>query len=606
MKKIEPVHVLGRIFLIAFATSTFPVETEAEAEPENDRTNLAVIVRHAPSLNGGTIQGSLQQLNGENMTINSGFVMTGDLFMPGTPTIVSNGRPVYSGTISGIGAASPIGYKVTFNGNSSLRYLRTRTAPVSEPTVSVPPSPAGTRTVNINSAGQSYGDASTLRNLTLNGNVGMIAVPPGTYGSFAVNGGSGLVLGIAGGVQTVNYNLQNLNLNSGSILKIVGPVVLTLANGFSGNGAIGASNNPAWLQLQLANGGFTLNGGCTFYGQVLAPNGAVIINNSATLVGPSISDQFVLNGGMVQWYGAVTQMDQPPTAAPQNITLSENGLTNITLTGSDQQGRTLVFTVLAPPAHGTLSGTPPNVTYKPATNYFGSDTFTFKVNNGIMDSQLAAISLAVTRVYYPPTAIPQTLTNYENAALPVTLSGSDPQGYSLSYSILTQPGHGTLSGAVPDLIYQPATNYYGNDTFTFRVNNGITNSSAATITITNQPVDYPPVVIAGQDQLIILPINTVTLTGSVSFSPFPGTRNTIFWSRVDGPGTVIFSNPSNSLTSATFSQSGVYKLRLFAMDSFLSSSNDLTVTVDAPPVVITGQALTNNFPGTITVLATRS
>ena len=116
---------------------------------------------------------------------------------------------------------------------------------------------------------------ATLRNLTLNGNVGQVTVPPGTYGTFTVNGGSGLVLGVAGGLQAVNYNLQNLNLNGNSTLKMVGPVVLTVANGFTANGTVGASNNPAWLQLQVASGGFTLNGGCTVYGLVLAPNGTV-------------------------------------------------------------------------------------------------------------------------------------------------------------------------------------------------------------------------------------------------------------------------------------------------------------------------------------------
>jgi hypothetical protein len=38
------------------------------------------------------------------------------------------------------------------------------------------------------------------------------------------------------------------------------------------------------------------------------------------------------------------------------------------------------------PAHGTLSGTAPNVTYTPAANYNGSDSFTFKVNDGALDS----------------------------------------------------------------------------------------------------------------------------------------------------------------------------------------------------------------------------
>jgi hypothetical protein len=299
----------------------------------------------------------------------------------------------------GTGSASPAGYQITLNGNCSLHYLRTRTTPVSLPTVSAPPSPAGTRSVTINTAGQSYGDPTTLRNLTLNGNAGMVSMPPGTYGSFTVNGGSGLVLGVAGGLQAVNYNLQNLNLNGSSTLKVVGPVVLTVANGFTANGAVGASNNPAWLQVQIASGGFTLNGGCTVYGLVTAPNGTVIVNGNSTLVGASASDQFTLNGGgVVRWAGLCPPIIQPPIATNQTVTLAENSSTNISLTGSDPQGLVLTFSVLTQPAYGILGGAPPNVTYRPATNYFGGDTFTFKANNGVTDSAPATISLIVTRV----------------------------------------------------------------------------------------------------------------------------------------------------------------------------------------------------------------
>ena len=595
MKTIKAGSLRGHIFFwLAITTSIFP------AHAQTAQTNLAVTVRHAPSLNGGTIQGSLQQINGENVTANGGFAMTGDLLVPGTPTLRLNGNPTYSGVAVGSGSFSPSGYQVTLNGNCSLHYLRTQTTPVSLPTVSAPPSPTGTRSVNINSAGQSYGDATTLRDLTLNGNVGMIAVPPGTYGNITVNGGSGLVLGVAGGLQAVNYNLQNMNLNGNSTLKIVGPVVLTVANGFTANGTVGSSNNPTWLQLKVASGGFTLNGGCIVYGLVLAPNGTVIINGNSTLVGTSASDQFILNGGgLVRWGGSATQTNQPPVATAKSITLAENSSTNLTLTGTDPQGGTLSFTLLTTPTHGTLTGTPPSVTYKPATNYFGNDAFTFKVNNGFTDSSPATISLTVTQVYYAPTAIAQSLTNFEDTALPVTLTGYDPQGYALTFSVLTQPTHGTLSGTVPNLTYQPATNYFGNDSFTFRVNDGVSNSPAATINITNQPVDDPPVVVAGPNQLIILPTNFVYLSGSVSYDIFPGTVDTVVWSKVSGLGSVTFSNPSNILTTATFSTNGIYRLRLFGSDSFLSGSNDLWVTVDAPPVVSAGQTMTNTFPGIV-------
>ncbi|HEY1787537.1 MAG TPA: hypothetical protein VGJ73_05250, partial [Verrucomicrobiae bacterium] len=260
--------------------------TRASVEAQTIQTNLAVIVQHAPTLDGGgVIQGSLQQLNGESVTLNGGFEMTGDLLVPGTPTVVANGNPSYAGTIPGSGSSSPSGYQIILNGNCSFNYLRTRTTPVTLPSVPAPPAPTGTRTVTISQPDQSYGNADTLLNLTLNGNVGLTSVPPGTYGNFVVNGGSGLVIGVAGAVQPATYNLQNLTLNGNSTFKVVGPVILTVANGFTANGFVGSSNNPVWLRLNIASGGFTLNGGSIVYGLVAAPNGEVIIDGNSTLVG---------------------------------------------------------------------------------------------------------------------------------------------------------------------------------------------------------------------------------------------------------------------------------------------------------------------------------
>ena len=57
----------------------------------------------------------------------------------------------------------------------------------------------------------------------------------------------------------------------------------------------------------------------------------------------------------------------------------------ITLAGYDSAGDALTYSIVTPPAHGTLTGTPPNVTYTPALNYYGLDRFTFKTNDGKPD-----------------------------------------------------------------------------------------------------------------------------------------------------------------------------------------------------------------------------
>ena len=160
------------------------------------------LLRHAPVINGNaTVEGSLHQMTGETVTLNGGATVTNDLLVPGTPPVVQNGRPTFGGIVPGTGSVSPSNYQIILNGNARLGTLRTRTAPLTLPVVAAPAQPAGTRTVVINSAGQSAGSFATLRNLTLNGNTGQYAVPPGVYGEFTANGCSGWTLGVAGAVQ---------------------------------------------------------------------------------------------------------------------------------------------------------------------------------------------------------------------------------------------------------------------------------------------------------------------------------------------------------------------------------------------------------------------
>jgi RHS repeat-associated protein len=482
-------RTFGRILQWLFC---LPLVLASLATVSAQQTNLAVVVRHAPNLNGsGLIEGSVQQLLGEGVTLNGGFTMAGDLLVPGTPTILQNGNPTFGGTIVGSGSSTPTGYQVTLNGNCSLHYLRTRTTPVAIPTVSAPPPPGGARTVNINSAGQAIGDPATLRHLTLNGNVGQYVIPPGTYGNFIANGGSGFTIGVVGATNPAIYNLQNLTLNGQSRLDVVGPVILTVANGFTANGVLGATNNPSRLQLQLVSGGFTLNGGCTVYGNVTAPAGTVIINGNSLLVGMAKCDRLIVNsGGIIR---AGTTVNQAPAANSQNLSVAEDGTLNLALTGSDAEGAALTYTVLSQPGHGSLSGAVPNLTYAPGANFNGSDSFTFKVNDGQADSATATISITVMPVNDAPTAQSQTGSTPEDVSLSVTLSGSDVENSPLTFQIITSPAHGSLTGTAPNLSYTPTANYSGPDSFTYKTGDGQLQSAVATVSITVNPVDDAPV-----------------------------------------------------------------------------------------------------------------
>ncbi len=86
-----------------------------------------------------------------------------------------------------------------------------------------------------------------------------------------------------------------------------------------------------------------------------------------------------------------------PVATLQTLNFSLNSIdNNITLSGSDIDGDTLTYTIVTQPLHGTLNGTSPNLTYTPNSNYSGDDSFTFKVNDGTVDSNVTDINITVS------------------------------------------------------------------------------------------------------------------------------------------------------------------------------------------------------------------
>ncbi len=175
-----------------------------------------------------------------------------------------------------------------------------------------------------------------------------------------------------------------------------------------------------------------------------------------------------------------------PTAILQNVTTSMGREIDITLTGSDVDGDSLIFTVESNPSHGTLFGTDQNITYIPKNNYTGTDSFTFTVNDGKATSTAATVTISIN-AGDPENSIPdaliQSVTTSQNQAANITLTGRDRDGDSLTFAIASNPSHGTLSGTPPAVTYTPNSDYTGTDSYTFTANDGTATSTAATVSI---------------------------------------------------------------------------------------------------------------------------
>jgi hypothetical protein len=193
----------------------------------------------------------------------------------------------------------------------------------------------------------------------------------------------------------------------------------------------------------------------------------------------------------------IAAVNDAPVATARSLSTSEDNSVAFTLAGSDVDGDSLTYILATMPGKGSLLGTPPHLTYQPAANQSGSDSFTFRVNDGTVDSANATVSISVSAVNDPPVAIPRSASTLEDTAVAVTLSGTDVEGSPLTYSIATQPSKGSLSGAPPNVIYTPAPNANGSDSFSFRVNDGSAHSAPATVGLTIAAVNDPPVANAG-------------------------------------------------------------------------------------------------------------
>ncbi|MDT8896990.1 Ig-like domain-containing protein [Thermanaerothrix sp. 4228-RoL] len=238
---------------------------------------------------------------------------------------------------------------------------------------------------------------------------------------------------------------------------------------------------------------------------ILNSNGEFTYSPASNYYGPD-SFTYVANDGQLSSNVAtvnitVTPVNDAPVANSQTKTVAEDGSTVIVLTGADVDEDALTFTVVTQPAHGTLSGLPPSLTYTPNPDYSGSDSFTFKISDGQVDSNVAMVSITVTPVNDAPVALSDVFSVNEDTVLSVTTLGvlindQDADGDVLSALLVSNVDHGTLTlNTNGGFIYIPSKDYNGSDSFTYFANDGQANSNPATVTLIVNPINDAPVVV---------------------------------------------------------------------------------------------------------------
>ncbi len=225
--------------------------------------------------------------------------------------------------------------------------------------------------------------------------------------------------------------------------------------------------------------------------------------------------------------------NNPPGTDNQFATTAEDVPGDITLNAvSANATPTFTYTIVTPPTHGVLSGSGPTFTFTPAQDFNGSDSFTFKVNDGSHDSNTSTVNITITEVNDAPVATEDSASTNEDSH--VDLSAIDfasndstgPADESLQALTVTSVSanantHGSVSLSNGIVTYTPDANFNGAASFEYQVcDNGNTNGSpdpqctTGVVNVTVNPVNDAP---AANSQSVTTNSNTpvaITLTGN--------------------------------------------------------------------------------------------
>jgi K319-like protein len=356
--------------------------------------------------------------------------------------------------------------------------------------------------------------------------------------------------------------------------KVSGPGNVTFANASSpATTAAFSAAGDFVLRLTASDGEFTISDDVAI--TVIPPNTAPVVNAGA--------DQTVFL----------------PATGTLNGSATDDGL---------PQGSSVTV------AWSKVSG-PGNVTFaspaNAATGVSFSDPGDYVLRLSASDGELSASDDIAVHVV-PPNQAPNVNAGADQTVfLPAVASlngtASDdglPQGSTLAIAWTKVSGPGVVAFGDANSLATTATFLVPGD-YVLRLT--VSDGEFAVfdeLSITVIPPNTAPVVNAGADQTVFLPANG-TLNGSVGDDGLPqGSVLAISWSKVSGPGTVTFANPSSAATTASFSVAGDYVLRLSASDGEFTTSDDVAITVIPPntaPVVNAGADQTVFLPATGTL-----
>ena len=197
----------------------------------------------------------------------------------------------------------------------------------------------------------------------------------------------------------------------------------------------------------------------------------------------------------------VIAVNDAPTAADDSASTNRNVAVIIDVLSNDEDpdGDSLTVDSVTQPTNGSVViNADERLSYTPASNFNGSDSFDYTVADGQGGTDTATVSVDVTYENSSPIAVADSATTDEDitVTLNVLSNDTDADGDPLTVELLTQPTNGSVvTNADETVNYTPASNFNGSDSFDYTVSDGQGGSATATVTITVTAIDDAPIAV---------------------------------------------------------------------------------------------------------------
>ncbi len=370
------------------------------------------------------------------------------------------------------------------------------------------------------------------------------------------------------------------------------------ASGTYGGSATLSATATSALAVTLTN---TTTGICTLSGMTVNYVGVGTCNLTANQEGDANYN------AAIPVSKNITVTNTAPAANNGTLTTNEDTAGSGTLSASDADGNVLTYSIVTDGSKGSATITNASTgayTYTPTANQNGSDSVTFKANDGLADSTPKTITVTITAVNDAPVITGQTsLNTNEDTAVTLTLNAVSVTDldnlYPTGFSLLIQSGTNyTFSGNT----LTPAANFNGTLTVPVKVNDGGLDSNLYNLTVTITPVNDPPTLTASNPPAVLENSGTQTLSGWATFNPGPNeTDNVLTYTVSNVSNPTLFSSLPSVNTSGTLTytlatnQSGTSTLTVTVQDTGgtanggidLSTASQFTLGVNAPELQVT-------------------